>query len=50
MAGKRIMYLMLLHPFCGQVYSFNSLLHPEMSFESKKESFFAIILEKVNKN
>ena len=48
MTGKRIIYLMLLTPFCGQVYSFNSLLHPEVSFESKKESFFAVILEKVN--
>ena len=45
-----MMYLMLLDPFCGQVYSFNSLLHPEMPFESKKESFFHVILEKVNEN
>ena len=34
--------------FCGQVYSFNSLLYPEMPSKSKKESFSAVILEKVN--
>ena len=34
--------------FCGQVYSFNSLLYPDMPSKSKKESFSAVILVKVN--
>ena len=34
--------------FCGQVYSFNSLLYPEMPSKSKKESFSAVILVKAN--
>ena len=34
--------------FCGQVYSFNSLLYPDMPSKSKKESFSAFILVKVN--
>ena len=34
--------------FCGQVYSFNFLLNPEMPSKSKKESFSAVILVKVN--
>lgn len=34
--------------FCGYVYSFNSLLYPDMPSKSKKESFSAVILVKVN--
>ena len=34
--------------FCGQVYSFNFLLYPDMPSISKKESFSAVILVKVN--
>ena len=34
--------------FCGQVYSFNSLLYREMPSKSKKESFSAVILVKLN--
>ena len=34
--------------FCGQVYSFNSLLYPDMPSKSKKESFSAAILVKLN--
>ena len=34
--------------FCGQVYSFNFLLYPDMPSKSKKESFSAVILVKVN--
>ena len=34
--------------FCGQVYSFNSLSYPDMPSKTKKESFFAAILVKVN--
>ena len=34
--------------FCGQVYSFNSLLYPDMPSKSKKESFSAVIFVKVN--
>ena len=34
--------------FCGQVYPFNFLLYPDMPSKSKKESFSAVILVKVN--
>ena len=34
--------------FCVQVYSFNSLLYPDMPSKSKRESFSAVILVKVN--
>ena len=34
--------------FCGQVYSFNFLLYPEMPSKSKKESSSAVILVKIN--
>ena len=34
--------------FCGQVHSFNSLLYPDMPCKSKRESFSAVILVKVN--
>ena len=34
--------------FCGQVYSFNFLLYQDMPSKSKKESFSAVILVKVN--
>ena len=34
--------------FCGEVYSFNSLLYPDMPSKSKKESFSAVILVKLN--
>ena len=34
--------------FCGQVYSFNPLLYPDMPSKSKRESFSAVILVKVN--
>ena len=34
--------------FCGQVYSLKSLLYPDMPSKSKKGSFFAVILVKVN--
>ena len=34
--------------FCGQVYSFNSLLYRDMPSKSKKESFSAVILVKLN--
>ena len=34
--------------FCGQQYSFNFLLYPDMPSKSKKESFSAVILVKVN--
>ena len=34
--------------FYGQVYSFNSLLYPDMPSKSKKESFSAVILVKLN--
>ena len=34
--------------FCGQVYSFNFLLYADMPSKSKKESFSAVILAKVN--
>ena len=33
--------------FCGQLYSFHSLLHPDMRSKSKKESFSGVILVKV---
>ena len=34
--------------FSGQVYSFNSLLYPDMPSKSKRESFSVVILVKVN--
>ena len=34
--------------FYGQVYSINSLLYPDMPSKSKKESFSAVILVKLN--
>ena len=34
--------------FCGHVYSFNSPLYPDMPSKSKRESFSAVILVKVN--
>ena len=34
--------------FCGQVYSFNSLLYPDVPSKSKKESFSGVILVKAN--
>ena len=34
--------------FCGQVYSFNFPLYPEMPSKSKKESSSAVILVKIN--
>ena len=34
--------------FCGHVYSFNSLLYPDVPSKSKKKSFSAVILVKVN--
>ena len=34
--------------FCGYVYSLNSLLYPDMPSKSKRESFSAVILVKVN--
>ena len=34
--------------FCGQVFSFNSLLYPDVPSKSKKESFSAVILVKVD--
>ena len=34
--------------FCGQAYSFNSLLYPDMPSKSKKKSFSAVTLVKVN--
>ena len=44
-------HLQCLHgylTFCGHVYSFNSLLYPDVPSKSKKESFSAVILVKVN--
>ena len=53
--GKMIMcYVTVRHclhgylTFCGQVYSFNSLLYPEMHSKSTKVSISAVILIKVN--
>ena len=34
--------------FCSHIYSFNSLLYPDMPSNSKRESFSAVILVKVN--
>ena len=34
--------------FCGQAYSLNSLLYPDMPSKSKKKSFSAVTLVKVN--
>ena len=55
MTGKMIMcYVTTVHclhgylTVCGQLYSFNSLLYPAIPSKSKKESFSAVILEKVN--
>ena len=34
--------------FCGQLYSFNSLLYPDMRSKSKRNRFAGVILVKVN--